>query len=140
MAPLQHFHLNILIQNVEDVELTNFVDTIGNEVGPDIPLHMFNIVHDKTDIINFIFPQHILDSLCLNCSILAPTNDQINQYNTAILHCIQQLEKNYYASDSFKEIQDANMVEPSHILEFMATHHINGLPPYLLKIKINGLY
>jgi ATP-dependent DNA helicase PIF1 len=78
-------------RNAEDPEFAQFVDSIGDGAGPDVPLDMLKHVSDSEDIINFVYPPHILQHprLCLKHSILAPTNRQVDEYNDTILNRVE---------------------------------------------------
>jgi hypothetical protein len=63
-----HLHLTVPIRQAADPAYAHFVDAIGDGAGPAIDLSSFRIVHNCIDLINIIYPPHILNdpSLCLN--------------------------------------------------------------------------
>ena len=76
--------LTQLIRNAQDPIYVEFVNTIGDGAGPDIDLRILSSTTHKEDLIAFVFPPDVLlDPLaCLSRGILAPTNKQVNEYNS----------------------------------------------------------
>jgi hypothetical protein len=136
------YHLTIPHHNARDPEFQCWVDSIGDSAGPEVSLSMLHRVENFEDILNFVYPAHILvDPLrCIKCSILAPTHRQVNQYNDTILKQIYGPQRTYMASDSLKEITAAGMVLPSSVLDYAAKQTPPGLPPHTLHFKIGGIY
>jgi hypothetical protein len=50
--PLQH--------NAQNTQFQQWVDVIGDGVGPEISLSMLRLVDDVRDVLEFFFPPHIL--------------------------------------------------------------------------------
>jgi PIF1-like helicase len=46
----------------------------------------------------------------------------------------------YYASDSIKETDEANLSQPLPILNYLSTKTLPGIPPYALHIKTNAYF
>jgi hypothetical protein len=99
------------------------VDAIGDSLAPSVALNNFNIVFTEHELINFIYPPDILANplSCTNRAILAPTI-QVDHYNSLILDMIPSEECCYYASDSIKETDEANLSQP---LPVRATSELN---------------
>ena len=141
--PLLHiYRLTQPWRNGQDLSFANFVDAVGDGAGPDIPLQMLDIVHSDEELINFVYPDAILTqpSLCLTRSILAPTNEQIDTYNDIVLARVPGPERNYFATDTLKETDEAALPAPDSILNYVAVHTPPGFPPHCAKFKIGGVY
>lgn len=113
MSPLWHhfttYRLVAPIRNAEDPEFAAFVDGIRDGDGPQIDLQPFlPIVKEATELIDFVYPpQTLMDpTSCLTRSILAPTNMQVNAYNSTLLHRVDGAQRTYLAADSLKEAED----------------------------------
>jgi ATP-dependent DNA helicase PIF1 len=138
-------HLTELIRNAADPIYAQFVNDIGDGAGPIIDLQLLSHTTEKEDIIDFVFPEHILHdpSACLPRAILAPTNKQVNEYNSIILDRVDGEYREYYAADTLKEASDAGIVlhdfEQS-MLDYVARQTPHGLPPHRLQIKKNAIY
>lgn len=87
------------------------MNAIEDGAGPEINIHLLSCTMEVEAIIDFVFPQHILhDPLtCLLCAILAPTNKQVNEYNSIILGHVDGEYREYYAADTLKEAIDAGI-------------------------------
>ena len=130
------------ICNLANLEFTLFVDTIGDGAGPDICLDgMLDIVTNPEDLMSFVYPMEILqDSVkCLKCSILCPTNIQVDFYNNTLLKRIDRVECTYHAADSLKEVDEAGLVTPDSTLDYVAKHP-PGFPHSNLIAKTGGVY
>ena len=137
------FRLVRPIRNAEDIQFSEWVDSIGEGRITDVRLHdMFPIVTSADDLINFAFPPDILQDpvSCLNRAILAPTNQQINQYNDRILNQVVGEEKTFIAADHIKEADDSGIISPESVLDYVAHHTPPGLPDHRLKIKTNAVF
>ena len=137
------FRLVRPIRNAEDIQFSEWVDSIGEGRITDVRLHdMFPIVTSADDLINFAFPPDILQDpvSCLNRAILAPTNRQINQYNDRILNQVVGEEKMFIAADHIKEADDSGIISPESVLDYVARHTPPGLPDHRLKIKTNAVF
>ena len=134
--------LTQLIRNAQDPGYAEFVNAIGDGAGPVINLDMLSITTDKEEIINFVFPASVLldPSTCLTRGILAPTNKQVDEYNSIILDRVHGQTKLYYASDSLKEASDIGLDSECSILDYVARRSPYGLPPHCLVIKTNAVY
>ena len=108
--------------NAEDLPFANFVDSIGDGAGPDVSLDMLDIVTDAEDIIQFVYPEDILQhsSSCLSRAILAPTNQQVDHYNNTILQHIHGTPHTYLTADSLKEVDNAGLISPDSALDYVA--------------------
>jgi ATP-dependent DNA helicase PIF1 len=141
--PLFHIHtLTTPIRHVSDPDFASFVDAIGDGLAPSVTLDNFNIVFTEHELIDFVYPPHVLAHpvSCTNRAILAPTNLQVDRYNSLILDMIPSEERIYYASDSIKETDEANLSQPLPILDYLAVKHLPGIPPYALRIKTNTYF
>ena len=54
--------LSTPIRNASDPEFANFVDAIGDGAGPETPLPLIDRVDTANDLIDFVYPPHILSS------------------------------------------------------------------------------
>ena len=97
------------IRNAEDPALASFVDTIGDGAGPDVDLSFLTCVTDIKDIINFVYNQNVANDpiACLRHCILAPTNAQVDLYNTTVLTLISSPSRQYHAADLLEEHTEA---------------------------------
>jgi|SRR3984957_11722431 len=129
-------------RNAEDPEFANFVDTIGDGAGPDVCLDFLNIVHDPQQLVDFVYPDEMLQNpmACLKRAILAPTNRQVNHYNKAILDRLPGESRTYLAADSLKEASEVGLVPPNSVLDHVARQTPPGLPDHTLKIKVSVLF
>ena len=130
------------IRNAEDPDFSNFVNAIGDGAGPSIPLNGLRIVYTAQDLIDFVYPSHILlhPHHCLQRAILAPTNAQVDMYNDAILRAFSGDTRTYLAADSLKEVDDAGLVPPDSVLDYVEKNTPPGLPKHGLTIKKGGVY
>lgn len=132
------------IRNAEDPEFALCVDAIGDGAGPVMDLSILASVPAARDLVNFVYPSHILDdpASCKYRAILAPTNVQIDAFNADILNRVDGISKQYIAADSLKELEelDCEMTEPQAVLDWVAQRAFPGLPPHTLTIKVNGVY
>jgi hypothetical protein len=71
---------------------------------------------------------------------LAPTNFQVDSYNTSILQSIDGTGQIYLAADSLKEVGDLGLTAPDSILDYVAKYPPPGLPPHSLTIKSNAVF
>ena len=135
-------HLHRHERNAEDLPFAHFVDAIGDGAGPDVSLDMLDIINDVEDVIDFVYPNHILQDsvLCLNRAILAPTNLQVDQYNDIILQRVHGAHRICLAADSLKEVNNAGLISPDSALDYVACQTPPGLPNHPLTIKTNGVY
>jgi hypothetical protein len=118
------------------------VDAIGDGAGPDVSLDMLSIVTNLEDIIQFVYPEHILQdsASCLSSVILSPTNQQVDHYNNIILQRIHGTQRVYLAVDSLKEVDNAGLVSPDSALDYVARQTPPGLPSHTLTVKTGGVY
>jgi hypothetical protein len=75
-------------------------------------------------------------------SILAPTNEQINNYNETITERVpwKGVQRTYMAADSPKEAENVEMECPDSVLDYVSIHCPPGIPPHLLCVKPNAVY
>ena len=130
------------IRNTCDLEYATFVDDIGEGRLEAMPLNMFKCTTTPTDIIDFVYPRHILDQpLALNSrAILAATNHQVDLYNDQILQMLPGNSHFYMSANSLKEAEDNDMLETSGILDYVARHSPHGMPAHSVQVKIGGVY
>jgi hypothetical protein len=129
-------------QNAGDIPFANFVDAIGDGAGPDVSLDMLDIVTDAEDIMQFVYPDHVLQNSasCLSRAILAPTNQQVDHYNDVILQRVHGTQHVYLAADTLKEANSAGLISPDSALDYAARQTPPGLPSHTLTVKVNGVY
>ena len=131
--------LSIPIHNAQDPDFANFVDSIGDGAGPNIQLNMLKNCSSMEDLVQFAFPDQILNypEMCFGRAILAPTNAQINDYNSKILTKIVGRSQTFIVSDSLKEVKEAKIsnASPDAMLDWAALHGIPGLPTSRLTVK-----
>jgi hypothetical protein len=129
-------------RNAEDLPFADFVDAIGDGAGPDVSLDMLAIVTDTEDVIEFVYPDRILQDTtsCLSRAILAPTNQQVDHYNNIILQRVHGTQRVYLAADSLKEVDNAGLISPDSALDYVARQTPPGLPSHTLTVKTNGVY
>jgi len=129
-------------RNAGDLPFADFVDAIGDGAGPDVSLDMLSIVTDSEDIMQFVYPDHILQdsASCLSRAILAPTNQQVDHYNNIILQRIHGTQRVYLAADSLKEVDNAGLVSPDSALDYVARQTPPGLPSHTLTVKTGSVY
>lgn len=142
------------IRNAKDPALASFVDAIGDGAGPDVDLSFFTRVANINDVIDFVYGQNVTNdpTACLRRCILAPTNAQVDLYNTAVLNLISSPSKQYHAADSLEEHTEAArtantnsdiespLPNPDAILDYVRHQRPNGLPDYNLTVKVGGVY
>lgn len=145
-SPLwRHFEIKRLtepIRNAEDLDLAQFVDSIGDGAGPEVSLDMLERARDSEDLLGFVYPPHIISDpiACLSRAILAPTNRQVDTFNDAVLDRIDGISATYFAADSFREGEDVGIVPPASVLDYAARTPLPGLPPHMLTIKSNCVF
>jgi PIF1-like helicase len=79
-------------------------------------------------------------SLTLARAILAPTHNQVDEYNDSILRSVDGAERTYLAADSLKEADDSGLSYASAILDYVARQTPPGLPSHKLLIKMGAIY
>ena len=118
------YHLTVPHHNMGDPQFQCWMDCIGNGAGagPKISLAMLTCVENLHDILDFVYPPHILaDPLhCLKCSILAPMHCQVDTYDNTLLNQIHSSQRTYMASDSLKEVTAVGMIYPDSVLDYAA--------------------
>ncbi|PPR05450.1 hypothetical protein CVT24_007467 [Panaeolus cyanescens] len=126
----------------KDPEYAAFVNGVGDGAGPLIDLRLLPKALSQNDLINFVFPQDILQdpTQCLRRNILAPTNAQIDSFNDEILQRLTGASRLYLAADSLKESDNADMLPPEAIMDYVYQHSPDGMPPAQLLIKVGGVY
>lgn len=131
------------IRNAEDLPFADFVDSIGDGVGPLVPLDILQKVHDRDELIEFVYPPEVLadPALCLKRAILAPTNDQVDEYNNEILSRIEGVQRTYRCFDTLKEDDTPiDGISAQAVLADVAHSPPPGLPAHALSLKVHGVY
>lgn len=130
------------VRNAEDPEYARFVDNIGDGAGPQVQLDILQRVDDPEELVAFVYPHAILNTpqQCLQRAILAPTNAQIDAYNSEIIDDVTGESHTYYAADVLKEAQEAGLESSNSILDYAARQTPPGLPPHALELKVNAVY
>ena len=151
------FHIARLItpiRNAEDPALASFVDEIGDGAGPCVDLSFLTHTIDIRDIISFVYDQSVINdpTACLRRCILAPTNGQVDRYNTAVLDLLPSTSRQYLAAASLEEHTeaaeavnsdpdvDSSLPNPDAILDYVRYRRPNGMPDYNLTVKVGGVY
>jgi ATP-dependent DNA helicase PIF1 len=134
--------LTQLVRNAQDPEFADFVNSIGDGAGPEVSLDMLDITYDITDLIQFVFPNDILQDpmACLKRAILAPTHKQVDEYNNTILDSVHGTSRTYLAADSIKEAENAGLSSPAATLAYVARQTPAGLPSHKLVVKTGAIY
>ncbi|KIJ55967.1 hypothetical protein M422DRAFT_151019, partial [Sphaerobolus stellatus SS14] len=134
--------LTVPIRNASDPEFAEYVDSVGDGVGPEIPLPCLQKVFDVQGAIDFIYPLHVLmePSACSRRSILAPTNKQVDTYNDTVLDLFEGEERVFYAGGSLKEAEETNLIPSGAALDYVTRHPPPGLASYALRVKVGGIY
>ena len=130
------------IRNAQDPEYARFVDTVGDGAEPTVNLDILQHVEEPDELVDFVYPAHIRNSPehCLQRAILAPTNAQIDTYNSEVVDAIAGDSRTYYAADTLKEAHEAGLDNSNYLLDYAARQTPPGLPPHALQLKINGVY
>lgn len=137
------------IRNAEDPAFAAFVDAIGDGGGPEISFQGLQHAASRADLIQFTFPQDVVGNpiLCLRRCILAPTNAQVDAYNSDILNLLPSNPKLFCAADSLEEhsnISDESgsdvLPTPDAVLDYVSKVRPNGMPDHTLLIKLGGVY
>ena len=99
-------------------------------------------VHTPEDLIDFVYPSHILPDpqACLQRAMLAPTHILVDGYNNNILQCIEGDSRTYLSADTLKEADDVGLEQPEGILNYVTQHTPPGFPHHMLKIKMNAIF
>jgi hypothetical protein len=145
-SPLwDHFQirrLHRMVRNAADPEYAAFVNEIGDGLTTDVKLHLLSQTTDRDDIMNFVFPSVVLRDpyCCLGRGIIAPTNKQVDEYNSTLLNRVQGMSKMYLAADTLKEATECGMISGSATLDYVARNTPPGLPPHTLTLKTNGVF
>ena len=136
------FRLQQPIRNAEDLPYADFVDLIGDGAGPYIPLDLLQHVHNRSSLIEFVYPEDVLrdPALCLTRAILAPTNSQVDAYNTEILSQIEGFSRTFYAVDTLQDPEEVDDTSPDLLLEQAERDCIPGIPAHNLEVKVHGVY
>lgn len=141
--------LSTPIRNAEDPAFAAFVDAIGDGGGPDISFQGLQHAESKTDLIQFTFPQDVISNpvQCLRRCILAPTNSQVDAYNSTILNLLPSEPRVFCAADSLEEHTDVSddlesevLPTPDAVLDYVAKIRPPGMPDHTLLIKLGGVY
>lgn len=126
----QIFRLIHAVRNAEDLPFSQWADDVGDGFSTDVAINdMLPIVYDRQALIDFVFPTQVLANpdACVNRSILAPTNVQINEYNDAIIRKINGHERLYLAADTVKESDETGFISPDSTLDYVARQTPTGL-------------
>jgi len=93
------------IRNAADPDFASYVDSIGEGEGPRINLSFLTHTTNIEDVIGFVYNRDVLNKpiTCLRRCILAPTNAQVDVYNSAVLDLLPSTSRQYYAADSLEE-------------------------------------
>lgn len=151
------FHIAQLItpiQNAEDPALASFVDEIGDGAGPRVDLSFLTRTTHVEDVINFVYDQDIIlnPAACLRRCILAPTNAQVDRYNTIVVNLLPSTARQYHAADSLEEHDDvtegvnvnsdtnSHLLNPDAVLDYVRYQRPSGMPDYNLTVKVGGVY
>ncbi|CCL99864.1 uncharacterized protein FIBRA_01889 [Fibroporia radiculosa] len=136
------YRLTQPVRNAEDMPFAEFVDSIGDGAGPHVPLDMLGKVSHRDELIDFVYPQTTLADpvKCLKRAILAPTNDQVDEYNEEILSRIDGVQRTYQSADSLKEDEEIDGVSPETVLKNVERMPLPGVPSHGLTVKANGVY
>jgi ATP-dependent DNA helicase PIF1 len=140
-----HFQIRRLqqmVRNASDPEYANFVNVIGDGQEPDIPLHLLSLTTEIEDLISFVFPATILRDpySCLGRGIIAPTNLQVDEYNSILLRRVHGMSKTFLAADSLKEAVESGLISDSAALDYVARRTPPGMPAHSLTIKTNAVF
>lgn len=130
------------IRNAEDLSYAEFVDLVGDGAGPHVPLDLLQRVHDRTALTEFVYPDDVLADpvLCLARAILAPTNAQVDEYNTDILARINGYSRTFYGADFLQEPEEVDDTAPALLLEQASRTSIPGIPAHALQVKTHCVY
>ena len=137
------------IRNAKDPAFSAFVDAIGDGGGPEISFQGLQHARSRVDLIQFIFPHDVIGNpaLCLRRCILAPTNSQVDTYNSVILNLLPSDSRLFCAADSLEEHVDASdnlengaLPTPDAVLDYVSKVRPNGMPDHTLLIKLGGVY
>ena len=143
------YRLIVPVRNSEDPPFAAFVDAIGDGGGPKISFQGLQYARSRLELSRFVFPEDILGNpaLCLRRSILAPTNSQVDAYNSIILDRLPGTTTLFCAADSLEEhtnvLGDSEsevLPTPDAILDYVSKVRPKGMPDHLLRIKIGGVY
>ena len=128
------WRLTVPVRNAQDLTFQSFIEDIGNGTTLTVLLASFCTVDNASHLIDYVYPPTILNrhDVCMHQSILAPTNEQIDWYNDAVLDCLCTAQRTYIASDSIKEMPDNDMPFPTPTLDYFTKRTPPGLPPYFL--------
>jgi ATP-dependent DNA helicase PIF1 len=127
------------IRQIEDEEFVRFLNSIGEGHLQTVLLKILSKVTPKQQLIEQVFPDDILrNPLKIFCSILAPTNIQVNEYNDMILTQCDGEQHMYYATDTLKEAEECGF--NPHDVDYIARHTPPGLPCHNLLIKEGCIY
>ena len=144
------YRLSTPIRNAEDPPFAAFVDAIGDGGGPKISFQGLRHAQSRRELAYFIFPEDIINNptLCLQRSILAPTNSQVDAYNSLILDRIPGPPTLFCAADSLEEhanvlgdsVDSEALPAPDAILDYVSKVRPKGMPDHTLRIKLGGVY
>ena len=110
-------HLITPIRNAEDPAFAAFVDAIGDGAGPEISFQGLQHARTRADLIQFVFPQDVIinPAVCLQHCILAPTNAQVDAYNSGILNLLPNNSKLFCAANSLEEHANISIDSESNV-------------------------
>ena len=79
-----------MVRNAQDPEFAQWVNGIGDGTSQQVFLDFLDLTTDTDQLLEFVYPDTVLHHppAYLHCSILAPTNKQVTQYNDALLERI----------------------------------------------------
>ena len=97
---------------------------------------------ESEEIIDFVYPDTVLHNpaACLQRAILAPTNKQVDEYNSILLCHVHSNCRQYHAADSLKEASDIGLISKDSALDYITCQTLPGLPPHVLHMKTNAVY
>lgn len=136
------YRLTQPIRNAEDLPYADFVDSIGEGAGPIVLLDFLHKVGGRDDLIEFTYPPEVLQdpARCLTRAILAPTNEQVDDYNNEILGRFEGIKQTYHSVDSLREERVVDPAVPEAIMADLPRLAPPGVPAHALTVKVNGVY
>lgn len=143
---IQVRRLTVPIRNATDPAYADFVDAIGNGEGPKVQLWPFiNVVYTPGELIDFVFPEIILQDpeTSVKRSILAPTNQQVDDYNSIIINRMPGPSKTYLAANRIKEMDETEGLPAeagAALLDYVAQKTPPGVPAHTLTVRVGAVY
>ncbi|TFY77073.1 hypothetical protein EWM64_g6940 [Hericium alpestre] len=147
-SPLWHcfhtMHLAAPVRNADDPVFAQWADALAENEEPrevDIPFHLISSCTERQDIVDFVFPGHVLTNpaQAIQRAILCPLKVQVAEYNNRILIALDGPERCYLSTDSIIEEDKRIDQDPMADIDHLNSMRLPGIPDHELILKVGSV-